>query len=446
MTELRPFDKDVEFLPRDQIEAMQLQKLKAMLRHVAKTNAFYGNLWRKAAVDVDKISSFADFRALVPMVEKADFLQDQRDNPPYGTRLGAFGNDGARSEIYTTSGTSGQGVELHVQSKRELAVMERMYGHYFSWAGLKPGDLTMLTLPITMLAGGRVEYQGGIAYDLTVLPIGNANAEGKVDLIRRFQPRALYGSSTYFAHLATLLGEDARKLGVDVLLTGLEGVGLSFFNRLEDQWGARCAERFGCAQMRADFMFTDETGVGTSGRPNILYNMDPYVYLEVLDTTTGQPVADGEFGELVVTSLYHFDNPVIRNRLKDGAIFRTGAKAGSKRGFNGIELASIARIDDVKKIKGINVYPQAVDDLVFSVPDIEQYEVLLTSTPDYTDVATLRLQLRASSPQDQLGALKTQMRGLVKQRLGINFDIEIVPDIPVSDYKARRWKDERKRS
>ena len=147
MTELRPFDKDVEFLPRDQIEAMQLQKLKDLMRHVAKTNAFYGDMWRKAGVNVEKIASFADFRAYVPMVEKADFLQDQRDSPPFGTRLTGIGNFGARSEVYTTSGTSGQGVELHAQSKRELAVMERMYGHYFSWAGMKPGDITMLTLP-----------------------------------------------------------------------------------------------------------------------------------------------------------------------------------------------------------------------------------------------------------------------------------------------------------
>lgn len=446
MIELKPFDKDVEFLSRADIEAMQLDKLKAMLRHVAKTNVFYGNLWRAANVDVEKITSFADFRNHIPMVEKSDFLKDQQENPPFGTRLGSMGGDGIRTEVYTTSGTSGQGVELHVQSKRELAVMEKMYGYYLSWAGLKPGDTTMLTLPITMLAGGRAEYQGGVAYDLSVFPIGNYNADAKVDLIRRFRPRALYGSSTYFAHLATLLGEDSRTLGVDVLLTGLEGVGLSFFKRLEAQWGARCAERFGCAQMRADFMFTDETGVGEPGRPNLLYNMDPYVYLEVLDTTTGQPVADGEFGELVVTSLYHFDNPVVRNRLKDGAIFRVGSKAGSRRNFNGIELASIARIDDVKKIKGINVYPQAVDDLVFSLPEVEQYEVLLTSTADFSDVATLKLKLRAAEADDRIGTLKSQVRGLVKERLGINFDIQIVPDIEVSDYKARRWKDQRLRS
>ena len=446
MTELKPFEKDLEFLSRADIEALQLGKLKAMLRHVARTNVFYGDLWRKANVDVEKITSFADFRNHIPMVEKADFLKDQQNNPPFGTRLSSLGRDGVRSEFYTTSGTSGQGVELHVQSKRELAVMERMYGYYLSWAGLKPGDITMLTLPITMLAGGRAEYQGGVAYDLSVLPIGNYNADAKVDLIRRFQPRALFGSTTYFAHLATLLGEDSRKMGVDVLLTGLEGVGLSFFKRLEDQWAARCAERFGCAQMRADFLFTDETGVGEPGKPNLLYNIDPYVYLEVLDTTTGQPVADGEFGELVVTSLYHFDNPVVRNRLKDGAIFRVGSKAGGKRNFNGLELASITRIDDVKKIKGINVYPQAVDDLVFSLPDVEQYEVLLTSTPDFSDVATLRLQLRASAGQDQASSLTQHIRGLVKQRLGINFDIEIVTGIEVSEYKARRWKDHRQRN
>ena len=446
MSNLYPHQQLIEFKSRSEVEAMQLHKLKAMLKHVALTNKFYADKWREAGVDVESIGSFADFRAAIPMVEKQDFVNDQQTNPPYGTRISNLKDVGGRTEVYTTSGTSGQGVELHVQSKRELKVMEEIYGYYFSWAGLKPGDITMLTLPITMLAGGRAEYQGGVAYDLSVFPIGNYNADQKIDLIRRFNPKALFGSSSYFAHLATLMGESARTAGVEVLLTGLEGVGHSFYKRLEDQWGAKCAERFGCAQMRTDFMFTDENGVGELGDPGLLYNMEPYVYLEILDTTTGLPVKDGEFGEMVVTSLYHFDNPVIRNRLKDGAIFRTGRSAGSPKNFNGIEISSIARIDDVKKIKGINVYPQAVDDLVFSISEIEQYEVVLTYTNDFTDLATLNVQIKHSAAALNKEELVSRIKKKVKERLGINFDIKLVQSISVSEYKARRWKDLRERN
>ncbi len=445
MSELRPFEKDFEFLSRTDLDQLQFEKLKTMLRHVASTNRYYADRWKAAGVDVEQIQCFADFRRLIPMVEKSDFIRDQEDNPPFGTRLGDFEHAAERAEVYTTSGTSGQGVELHVQSKRELAIMERIYGYYFSWAGLSPGDITMLTLPITMLAGGRAEYQGGVAFDLSVFPIGNYNSEQKAELIQRFKPKALFGSTTYFAHLAKLLGDDARKIGVQTLLTGLEGVGLSFFQRLETQWNARCAERFGCAQMRADFLFTDESGVGGPGSPRLLFNIDPYVYLEILDVETGEPVKDGEFGELVVTSLYHFDNPVIRNRLKDGAIFREGRSLGGKRNFTAIELGSLSRIDDVKKIKGINVYPQAVDDLIFANHEIEQYQVVLTSSETFSDIATLRLQLRSSVPESGTPALGKKLYAEVKERLGIHFNIEFVPHIELSTYKARRWTDLRKR-
>lgn len=137
---------------------------------------------------------------------------------------------------------------------------------------------------------------------------------------------------------------------------------------------------------------------------------------------------------------------MVRNRLKDGAIFRTGRSAGSLRNFNGIEISSISRIDDVKKIKGINVYPQAVDDLVFSIAEIEQYEVVLTSTNDFTDLATLNVQIKHSADVLNTEALVSSIKKKVKERLGINFDIKLVQSISVNEYKARRWKDLRERN
>jgi len=444
MSEPRYFDRHTESLSRAELDKLQLERLRAMLVHVSETNEFYRSRWDEAGVDVEKIQSFEDFRKYVPTVEKSDFLNDQLNFPPFGKRMASSAAGRERVEIYTTSGTSGQGVEVHMQSMRELAVMEKLYGFYLTWAGLQSGDSTMLTLPITMLAGGRAEYQGAVGHGLTTYPIGNYASQQKVDLIKRFKPKSLFGSTSYLAHLATQLGEDAKRCGVEVLLTGLEGVGPSFFERLQDQWGAPAADRFGCAQMRADFMFTDERGVGNAQNPGVLVNADPFVYLEVLDVNTGLPVADGEFGELVVTSLYHFDNPVIRNRLKDGGIFRKGSIGGAKRQFNGVQVGSITRIDDVKKIKGINVYPQAVDDVMYSLPEVEQYEVILSSTADYTDQALLNIQCRNS-----VGAIPPEsgvrIRSILKERLGINFDIAFVTSIEVSDYKARRWKDLRTR-
>lgn len=440
MADYRFHNRHIETLSRDELDALQLGKLREMLTHVAETNPFYANHWRNADIDVAKVRSLEDLR-MIPMVEKADFVADQDDNPPFGTRMGSFNRNLGRSEIYTTSGTSGQGKELHACSLRELRDMEEIYRYGFTWAGMRPGDLVLMTLPITMLAGGRVEYQGAIGAGLTVIPVGTYDAATKVEHIRRFSPRALYGSTSYFGHLASVMGEEAKTSGIEVLLTGMEGAGLSFLKAIEDMWGATAYDRFGCAQVRADFMFTDESGVGKPGQPGVLLNLDPYVLLEVIDSNSGLPVADGEFGEIVVTSLYHFDNPTIRNRLRDGGVLRRGGCPAAVRNFHGIEIASIGRMDDVRKVKGINIFPQAVDDLVYSWPEIEQYEVVLTRTPDYLDIATLRLQLRDSVGNHAIDAFLNDVRRRIKDRLGVNFELEIVPRLDVSSYKARRWLD-----
>lgn len=440
MTEPRFYNREIETMSRDELDAMQLQRLLEMLEHVARTNPFYANHWKQAGIDVSKVKSFDDFR-MVPMIEKSHIVADQNAHPPFGSRSGSVNQNLGRTDLYTTSGTSGQGKELHACSLRELKAMEEIYRYGMTWAGMKPGDIVLLTLPITMLAGGRVEYQGAIAADLTVLPVGNYDAATKVDHIKRFNPKALFGSTSYFGTLATMMGDEARSSGVDTLLTGLEGASLPFLKSIEEMWGAKAYDRFGCANMRADFIWSDENGIGEPGKPGTLLNVDPYVLMEVVDPTTGLPVGDGEFGELVITSLYHLDNPAIRNRVRDGAVFQKGGRKGSVRSFHGVEMASISRIDDVKKVKGINIYPQAVDDLVFSWPEVEQYEVILTRTNSFADVANLRLQLRSSVPDTSGKQLIARAREAVKSRLGINFDIEIVPKVEVSDYKARRWKD-----
>lgn len=444
MIEKRIHDPETELADRDTIEKLQWHKLKKILAHVWETNAFYRRKWEASGVALDRINSFEDFSNAIPMVEKKDFIADQRDYPPYGSRLAHPLSLKGRLDLYTTSGTSGQGIEIHAQTARELVAMEEVYRYYFKWAGMNAGDRTLLTLPVTMLAGGRIELEGAVGYGLSVMPAGNYKAQEKLDAIRRFRPKALYGSTSYFGHLAAIC-DDSRNLEVEVLLTGLEGAGFSYLQRLEDQWGAKVADRFGCSNLRCDFIFTTERGIGEPGDIGIMLNIDPFVYLEVLDTTTGLPVADGEFGELVVTSLYHFDNPVVRNRLRDGAVYRKPSSRRGERPFKGIELASITRTDDVKKVKGINLYPQAVDDVIFSLSEVDEYEVHLMSAPDMSDIAAVRIMTKGPLPEADRASFVNNISGLLRQRMGISFAIDLVDHLPRSEFKARRWRDERER-
>ncbi|MFO0996640.1 MAG: hypothetical protein U1F33_08135, partial [Alphaproteobacteria bacterium] len=196
-----------ERLDAETVAAGQLKKLKSLLERTAATNAFYRDRWRAAGVDVATIASLEDFAARIPMVEKKDFIEDQAAHPPYGRRLAHLLERHEQLFVFSTSGTSGQGQELHAQTMEEARVCAEVYGHMYRWSGLKRGDQVFLTMAVTMLAGGRLEYHGAVDYGLTVLPIGNYDAQRKLELLRKFPSVGIVGTTSYFGHLSAVTKE-----------------------------------------------------------------------------------------------------------------------------------------------------------------------------------------------------------------------------------------------
>jgi phenylacetate-CoA ligase len=317
----------------------------------------------------------------------------------------------------------------------------KCYGYRFRWAGLDPGDRVLLTLPISMFNGGREEMRGGNAYGLAILPGGSWDAQRKLEVMRQFRPRALFGSPSYFAHLRAVGGEEAHELGIDTRLTGAEGSGRSVLEQLERDWEGTVYDAFGCSQLRMDFMFCCERGIGTRERPGLLHNIDPYMLTEVIDPETGKHVADGEFGELVVTSLYHVDNPMIRCRLRDGGVYHSADYCTCGRPFGGVEVAGITRTDDMKKIKGVMVSPQVVEDALYSFDEVDEYRVIVRTSPDKADIAVVQIMTKEATPDP--GAFLSRVVETLRTRVGIRFDATLSDDLPRSEYKARRWEDER---
>lgn len=439
----RIWDATFELATPDEIRALQLERVTEVLARASRSNPFYQRKWADHGLDISTVTSLEDFAARVPMVEKADFVADQLVEPPYGTRLAHARSLGVPLEFYTTSGTSGQGVELHAQTAEELEGMLELYRYGLRWSGLSPADTVALTLPITMFAGGRAEMQGAVGYGLSVLPIGNYDVERKLAVMEQFRPQGLFGSTSYFAHMASH-HPDPASLGVKTLLTGLEGVGFAYLERLQQSWQATAYDRFGCAQARADFLFNCETGVGTVDRPGLLHSIDPLILLEVIDQETGKHVKDGEYGELVVTSLYNLDTPLVRCRIRDGGVYHAPSYCSCGRPFGGIEVGSISRTDDVKKIKGVTVYPQAVDQAVMSIGEVDEYEVVLSSTSDANDVATVILMMKPGVSSEAAITAAEAVATSLHKTVGIHFKTSL-GDVARSEYKVRRWRDERVR-
>jgi phenylacetate-CoA ligase len=443
--EKRVYDSSVETLGRDDLLSLQWRKLSVLIERAWAENPFYRQHWEKAGVSPQSIASLNDFTMRIPTVEKRDFMTDQEAFPPFGLRHKHVLDEKLPLVVANTSGTSGQGIEIHAQTESEFKETGRIYGFLLKWAGLERGDRVFLTVPITLMAGGRCEFQGAVEYGLTTLPVGNYDVQRKLELMARYRPRALLGTTSYFGHLAAESAIDSRSYGVDVLLTGGEGSGLAWLKRLEEAFGARVYDRYGSTQSGNDHMFTCEHGIGTFERPSMLHNIDPMYLTEVVDPATGHPVKDGEPGEIVITSLYHIDTPLIRCRTRDRGIYREWRSCSCGRPFSGIEVASISRIDDMKKVKGVNIWPQAIDDVMFADKLVDEYQVRLQSDQRQSDTATLIVMPKKIYSAEETETWRTALSEAIQRKVGIRFAVEILKPgaLSHSEYKARRWIDER---
>ena len=445
--ELRYVDERYERAERSAIRALQFEKLTALLEKAWATNAFYRDHWAQAGVDLARITSLEAFAGEVPVIRKRDLIADQDAEPPFGRRMAYARALGGPLMVFTTSGTTGQGIEVHAQTMAECARTRQVSDHLLRWGGLDPGDSFFLCFPITMLGGGRIELVGLEHYGLTVYPVGNYDVERKLELMRRFKPHAIQATTSYLAHLAAVSEAMPPSPGLKALFGGGEGGGFAYLERLQAQWGVPLFNQFGATQTRVDHMYPCERGIGTRDHPGMLHNIDPCFLVEVIDPETGRQVKDGEAGEIVVTSLIHDDIPLIRCAMSDRAVYRDPGYCPCGRPFCGVEVGTISRMDDMKKIKGVNVWPQAVDDSLFAHPEVDEYEIWLSDDAGEADVATARVMPKADIPADRQAAFVERIADGLRARIGIRFAVEIVPPgtLRHSEYKARRWHDQRDR-
>jgi len=445
--ERRYHNHEIEMADPESAKSLQWKKLKHLLERTWAKNEFFRNHWRRnnPKFRVDAIDSFEKFSSEVPTIEKQDFIADQSEFPPYGQRHAEILEAREGVVPVLTSGTTGQGVEVHLQSRADVCQHSEVNKFYFRWAGLKPGDRIVMPMHVSLLAGGRCEYHAAVDYGLSVFPIGMYDTAKRIEFMKRFQPHAIIGTTSYMGHLSEAAGDACGELGLEVLLTGAEAASNAWFKRLEQKFGAVAFDRYGLSQMATDHMFSCEHGVGTAEQPGTLHNIDSHILLEVINTETGRPVADGERGEIVLTSLYREMVPMIRCRTKDTAIYRAPRRCRCGRTFSGIEIGTVVRMDDVKKIKGINVWPQALDETVFRFSEVRDYQVVLTTEGGRGEVARIDFAPKAVLEEESSQRIRERMEAKLREVIGISFQVREVPDssIPRGEHKARRWVDQR---
>jgi len=448
---LAPFER----MTRLELDQLLLAKLRRQLERAWRANPFYRRTLESAKVGPEDIRSLADFRR-IPLSTKEDFLADQQAAPPFGHRLGV-----PRDEVVLvnmTGGTSGKGQEIYGRTQHDVAVQGFL--HYLPWymAGLRPGQMALNCVPAGGLTtGGWGPPEGFRIAGATAVHVGGAlSTDAKVDLLERLGELHFIYASTNYMHTLT---EAFRRRGIRPadLLPMMQGIFLvaegypeEWARAIEDAWQCRVHEGYGSTQGAGFVCSTCERGaVRADGRRGLMHIFEWLNYTEVVHPETGAPVGPGEEGEIVLTNLDIQGSPVVRFSTRDKARWFPYGGCDCGRPWHCIEAGGVGRYDDMLKIRGNNVWPLAVDQVIFAHPEIAEYTGRVFVDDAGRTEVEIRLALKAEA-LDIAAAAKERVlaaiRDGIKERTNVLMQLREVPiaELPQFLYKARRWTDERK--
>jgi len=444
----RHLEREYETATYDQLRALQWERLIQQVHRAASTR-FYR---RRPPFRDDAgwcCASWRQFAEEVPVTRKPDLLEDIACFPPYGSRLAC-----SRSEIVgiaETSGTSGGGKEIHVLAAPDRDRISIVEAYGFAWAGIQAGSVVMLTLPIGTGAAGAWWLLGLERLGALTIRAGLLSTAEKLDYIRRFDVEVILGTPSYLTRLEAAAADFGQVPAADLpsvrtLIVAGEARSATWARERAERWDAQIFEQWGCTA--GGVAWSCESGTGSG----MLHCTAPWTLLEVIDPNTGQHVKNGAFGEIVITQLGVVGAPLLRFATGDRARFLSWEHCGCERPFDGIEAGSVARYDDMVKIKGVNVWPMSVSNLVEQYADIEDYAVRIFADSRGREIAELSLFPSAGADLDSKDRLLDQLGRQLKATTGVTFTLRVASvverqrAIVVSETsgKAARWDDQRR--
>jgi phenylacetate-CoA ligase len=439
----------LEKLDRADVEGLQLRLLRRLVRGAHAGSPFWRRRIDAAGLDPQSDFDLESFSA-IESVTKHDFLADQEASPPFGEKLVTRPEDIV--QIMETSGTSGIGQERHPLSGREYEAMAATWPYQFYWGGTLPGHRVVMTLPMGLQCGGLMLKRAGEKYGVNSLFLAAMDARRKLEAMVRYQVDALIAVPTYINRLRIV----AAEMGIDVrrdmprlktVYTAAESYPEFWPSEVAEDWGVHISEWYGTTQAAGNHAFTCEEGIARpDGRPPVLHNIDTHVLMEVIDPATGRHVADGEEGEAVITPLFKTDNPVLRFATGDKVRFVGHRYCGCGRPFSGIIGGTIQRYDDMMKIRGTNLWPAAIDEVVFSGREVEEYAGRVWVDDAGREKVEIAVEFKTGAVANR-SELMVKLKARIASSTGVKMSVVEAASgsLPRFDFKVRRWTDERRK-
>lgn len=418
-----------ERLGRDELEALQLERLRTTLRHAYDNVAFYRDAFDKAGLRPEDCRTLADL-ARFPFTAKADL----RDHYPFG--MFAVPEDQVR-RIHASSGTTGRPTVVGY-TERDLDTWADVVARSIRAAGGRPGHKVHVAYGYGLFTGGLGAHYGAERLGCTVIPASGGMTSRQVQLIQDFRPEIIMITPSY---MLTLLDEFERQ-GIDPRTTSLK-VGIFGAEPWTEAMRVEIEERFAIDAVDI-YGLSEVMGPGVAQEcvetKDGLHIWEDHFYPEVVDPFTGEVLPDGEEGELVFTSLTKEAMPVIRYRTRD----LTRLLPGTARVFRRMEKVT-GRSDDMVILRGVNLFPTQIEEIVLRTPAVAPHFQLRLTREGRLDALTVRAEARPGAGPEQRASAAASIAAAVKDGIGVSVRVEIVDpeSLERSVGKLKRIVDER---
>lgn len=416
------FNEEMETLPKARLQALQLERLQAIVTRAYTQNQFYRRLYDEAGVKPADIQSLDDIRKL-PFLEK----KTVRSAYPYGTALTTRGREGGAVEIHATSGTTGKSVPVFA-TKKDIERWADLNARELWMVGMRPGDVLMNCYGYGLPTGGFGFHYGAMAMDVMTIPMGSdaRQYERMFEFISDFGVTAVCMTPSvglYVGNKAAERGFDLAQTSLKIGLFGAEPWPWETRLKLESLLNITAYDEFGMTEFLGPGMTCE-----CKARDGMHAWADAFL-VECIDPETGDPVEDGKDGELVWTWLNADGTAMIRYRSRD--LSRTWWEERCTCGRTHPKIAAIkGRSDDAVSIRGLIVFPSQIEAALVKFPETAANFRIIVDKKNGLDSFELKVEIKDAQlleHAEQTKRLQAQMAEAVKSITGNTPRVELVP-------------------
>ena len=404
----------IEKASRDELAALQLERLKWSLQHAYDNVAHYRAAFDAAGVHPSDVKELSDLSRF-PFTSKKEL----RDNYPYGMFAVPMSEI---VRIHASSGTTGLPTVVGY-TRNDIAMWAGVMGRSLRAAGGTRNDIILNSYGYGLFTGGLGAHYGGEHLGATMIPMGGGNTEKQVQLIREFQPTMIMATPSYMLTIA----DELQNMGIDPASTSLR-VGVfgaepwtnEMRREIETRLGIDAIDIYGLSEVIGPGVACE--CIETKDGPHI---WEDHFYPEIIDPVTGEVLPDGTPGELVFTSLTKEALPIVRYRTRDLTVLLPGTARTMRR------IGKITgRSDDMLIIRGVNVFPTQIEEIILRHESLCGHYQLHVTRPGHMDELTVLAEVRSDLSdvlnESQRAAIASAVRHEIKSGVGVSADVYVV--------------------